>query len=501
MQRIKPVELVRWLLHPSSRLSQRVAQAGFWAFTLRVMLRLFTVVRTIILARLLAPEDFGLMGIALIMMSMLEASTQTGFRSALVQRKGDIREFLNVAWTIELLRALVLSVALVLAAPVIANFFDTPAVTPVVRVMAIVIFIHGLNNIGIVYFQKELELHKRFIYQIVQTIAEVAVGIGLALALQNVWALVYGSLAGAVVRVVASYILHSHRPRLRFQMAEARELFRFGKWVFGSQMLNYLMDNLVALFVGKIVGVANLGLFRIANNLSQMISLEMVNIIDYVAFPTFAKLQDSPDRLRAAYLETIQLAGFVAFPVAVATFVIAPDAVQVILGQRWLPMVPALQVLAIWGLIRSLTGSREPIFKAIGRPDVHTKLLFATFVMVCGLIYPMTALWGMFGASLAITLSGAAVYPVGVWLVTKAVGCPVTAYLKVFIAPILCSTIMAGVLLSVEGTLVTQPSVTGIATMIGFGVMADLGTSIIMIRFFNYGIGATLRRMVPARVY
>ena len=232
------------LMRPGNSLTQRVVHAGFWALGLRITLRVLGTIRIIVLARLLAPADFGLMGIAMIMMAMLETFTETGFWAALVQRRGDIRPYLDTAWTVQVVRGLLTAGLLALAAPLLAAFFDAPGAITIIRVMAIVAFIKGLNNIGIVYFHKDLEFQKRFLFEVANVIPQVAVGIGLAIALQSVWALVFGSLAGALTGMVASYVLHPYRPRLRLEWTKARELYGFGKWVFTHNILIYLARHL-----------------------------------------------------------------------------------------------------------------------------------------------------------------------------------------------------------------------------------------------------------------
>jgi len=125
------------LFEPGDTLSQRVVRGGFWVFALRITNRLFQLIRTIVLARVLAPSDFGLMGIALLAISALQTFTQTGFQAALIQKKGDIRDYLDTAWAISALRGLALFAVLSLAAPYIALFFDTLAATPIMRVIGV----------------------------------------------------------------------------------------------------------------------------------------------------------------------------------------------------------------------------------------------------------------------------------------------------------------------------------------------------------------------------
>ena len=224
-------ERAQILWEPGSTLSQRVVRGGFWMFALRLTDRLLTLTRTIVLARILAPSDFGLMGIALLAMSTLRAFSQTGFQAALIQKKEDIKDYLDTAWTVSVLRGFGLFAILYLTAPYIALFFETPAATPIIRVIALSVLLAGLTNVGVVYFQKELEFNKRFVHQLSGAVADLAVAITAALLLRNVWALVLGVLAGSLARLVTSYAIQPYRPRLRLEGVKARELFNFGRWV------------------------------------------------------------------------------------------------------------------------------------------------------------------------------------------------------------------------------------------------------------------------------
>ena len=151
MEQIQPVKPTS-----SESLSSRVVRGGAWIFSLRITNRGLGFVRTIILARLLVPEDFGLLGIAMLAISTLDAFSQTGFQSALIQRKGNVRAYLDVAWTVLAVRGVVLFLMLFAAAPMAAKFFHSPQATAVIMVIAINMLLTGFGNIGVVFFQKEL---------------------------------------------------------------------------------------------------------------------------------------------------------------------------------------------------------------------------------------------------------------------------------------------------------------------------------------------------------
>lgn len=399
------------MLNPGQTLSQRVIQGGFWVFALRIVSRGLSLVRTVVLARVLAPEDFGLMGIAMLAMSTLETFSQTGFQPALIQKQEDVEDYLDTAWTISALRGVVLFALLYSAAPYIARFFDTPAATPIMRVISISELLKGLTNVGVVYFRKELEFNKQFIYQLSGTLADLTVAVAAALLLQSVWALVFGVIAGNLVRMLVSYAAHSYRPRLVLDWTRVVGLLGFSKWILGSGILLFLITQGDDIFVGKLLGVTALGFYQMAYRVSNIPATEITSVITRVTFPAYSKLQGEISALRSAYFRTLQLTAFLSLPVAGLIFALSPSFTRVFLGEQWTQMIPTMRVLVWWGAIRSMAGANSAVLQAIGRPDIVTKLSAIKLVVLAILIYPLSIRWGTVGTSLAVLISAVLITP------------------------------------------------------------------------------------------
>jgi len=350
----KAKKIVKNLITPGETLSQKVVKGGFWVFLLRIVNRVFSLIRLIILARILSPNDFGLMGIALLTISILKTFSQTGFEEALIQKKEDIESYLNSAWTALILRGFILFVILYFIAPYAAVFFNSPEAKPIIRVIGFSILFQAFTNIGIIYFKKELEFNKEFIYQFSGTLADFIVAISAVLILRNVWALVLGSLAGSIVRCFMSYLIHPRRPCLSKDLGKVKELFGFGKWIMGSSILIFLIIEGDDIFVGKLLGATALGFYQLAYRISNMPATEITHVISQVTFPTYSKLQDNLPKLREVYLKVLQLIAFLSFPIAGLIFVLAPDFTKIFLGEKWMLMVPAMQILCIFGVTRSI---------------------------------------------------------------------------------------------------------------------------------------------------
>lgn len=459
------------LMRRETSLSRRVAKGGLWVFALRGAEKILGLIKLIILARLLAPNDFGLFGVALLALSALETFSQTGFQEALVQKEGDISPYLDHVWTVSVIRGITLFIVLFLGAPYIALFFHTPHASTLIQAIGASLLVGGFTNSGVVYFQKELEFNKQFLYRFVTSTADFIVVVVAALVLKNVWALIFGMLVGSLVGVVFSYIIHPFRPHVRLDFTKIRKLFGFGQWVFGSTVLVFLVTQGDDAFVGKFLGATMLGFYQMAYRISNMPATEITRVISQVAFPAYSKIQDDMPRLREAYLRILQVTAFLSFPIAGLIFVLTPDFTEIFLGHQWMLMVPAMQVLACEGLVRSIAATTGPLFYAAGMPTVDTRWQLIRLLVMAALIYPCTAEWGIVGTSIAVLVS----------IVVSAIGfsyqaieitkCKPKSFTKAVFPPFIRAIIMVTVVFSLKNSF----SIDGI---LGFFALIGVGAAI-----------------------
>jgi len=458
-----------------------------WVFGLRFTNRGLGFVRTIILARLLAPSDFGLLGIAMLAISTLETFSQTGFQAALIQKKGNVESYLDTAWTVSAIRGVVLFLILYLFAPVVAKFFNSPQAVLVIKVIAVSTLLSGFRNIGILFFQKELEFNKQFTYEFSATLVDITIAITLAFMLRNVWALVWGGLAANFVRLFMSYILHPYRPRIRLDKGEFKELFGFGRWVLGSSILGFLVVQGDDIFVGKMLGVTALGFYQMAYLISNLPATEITHVISQVTFPAYSKLQNDVKRLREAYLDTLQLTAFVSIPIAGGIFILAPEFTEIFLGAKWMPMVPAMQVLVLAGLVRSIQATTGPIFLAVNRPEIEPRWQTVRLLVLIILIYPLSINWGILGTSIAVFFS-TFVSTLGFgFMVLKVTKCEIPSFFKTIILPFINASFMILILLILKNS---NP-LTGIwqfILYIGTGIICYFFVAYIFDKAFDYGM-------------
>lgn len=479
----------RWLFKPGDTLTSRAVNAGFWAYALTLGIRGLRTIRVVVLARILAPADFGLMAIALLTVDLINSFTNTGFDQALIQREGDIDDHLDAAWTVSIARGLALGAIVILGAPLIASFFHNPEATGILRVMGLSMIVAGFKNIGVIHFDKELQFRERFLFRSVPHIIETVVAIVLAIVLRSVWALVLGLVAREVSLVIASYIAHPYRPRLSADRARMVELYRFGIWVLGSAILSYLSSNLDDVIVGRILDATALGFYTNAFTLSSFTGRQMTGVISEVAFPAYSKLQSDIPRLRNAYFRTLRVVAVIAFPVATGLWLVGPELVETLMGAKWLPMIPAFNVLLIWGFLRSIGSTTGPLLLASGRPAINTKSQFAAVVLLAVVIYPFTNRWGIVGAGWATVVSGIGPVVVVLLLTGRYLSAERWQLLRTLVVPAVATILMAAPILMIKHSV---PAVAGLWVLLWAPILGAVlygGAILAARRYLDYQLG------------
>jgi PST family polysaccharide transporter/lipopolysaccharide exporter len=381
---------------------------------------------------------------------------------------------------IEATRGIAVFAVVYAAAPLVGQFFAEPDAVPIVRAIGLAAPILGLKNPGIIYFQKELDYHKEFVYQTGGSIVQFLVTVGYVLVVPSVWSFVYGYLAGNLARFLFSYLLHGYRPSLSFDAGAAREMFTFGKWVTGSSIVYFLYSQGDDAFVGAFLGAAPLALYQYAYRFSNAPATELSQVVGKVMFPAYSQMQDDITRIRSAFLQAFRFTAFVAVPMAFGLAIIAPSFVRTFLGTEWVGMIPAMQALAVYGLGRALTKNFSPVWKALGRPDIPAKMGLFYLVFLAVTIYPATAAFGVTGAAVAVSgVYALLVMPVDIYLASEFVECRMATIYGELFYPLTAGLLMAAVTWWVQATLPAGPPVTFVVTLLTGAVSYVAATALV----------------------
>jgi len=464
---------------PPTGLRGKVVRGGAWLgaqYGLRLSLNFF---RVIIVARVVTPEDIGLIGMAALAITFVRVFTETGLQQAVIHQRDVSRDVLDTAWSVLLIRNLVIALGLALGAGVVAGFFSEPRAESIVRAVSVVLLIEGFTNIAVVLFQKRLDFRRQALYLGGGDVVEFAATVGLAIALRNVWALALGWIAGATARMVFSYVAEPRRARFHIDRAILSSLLGFGKWLTVSSILVYILLNGDNIVVGRFIGTAALGFYQIAYTVSNLPATAISHVISTVMFPTYATLQNNMKRLGRIYLRSLRMTAFLSVPLAALIAGLADVFVPVLLGQKWEPAVPVIQVLAVFGLMRSFGATTGAVFLAIGRPQIRTAIQIVQVVIFASVLYPMTKAWGLVGVGAAAATYACLTNAYGVWRVARECRLALRAgTLEALLVPLTCGAAAYAAMRGARAlaldaqTLVALLALTALGAIVYIGVFA-----------------------------
>jgi O-antigen/teichoic acid export membrane protein len=478
---------------PSGSVIQRAVRSGVWEGGTNTLNRIIQLAKVAILAQLLPPKEFGILGIGFLVLAVFESFSQLGIDEALIQRQDEnVDEYLDTTWVLQILRGLLLSATVFLLAPYAASLFGEPRATNVIRVLGIGPLLLGLKNPGVVYFRKGLQFHRRFIQILSGTVMNFVVAVSLGVLIGNVWALVAGTVTGNVVSVIVSYLLHGYRPRPRINLDRARELVDYGKWIFGGAITNFLQKQGDDVFVGWFLGATPLAFYQMAYRFSNAPSTELTSVIGTVTFPSLSQVQDDYRKLRNGYFRTLRFSVFLALPAAAGIALVAPAFVRVLLGEEWLPTVPVMQLLAVLGAIRVINSGNGPVHNALSRPDLGLKLGAVQVALIAIGIYPAANEFGLVGVGAVIVGAMSLVAPVSTYITLRMIDGSAVRYLRTLLHPVVGSGIMSAALLFLQREVAFGSAAVELVVLITVGAVSYALYSGVAMKLFGYRIRTDL---------
>lgn len=466
---------------------EEAVRSGVWVAGTNVTGRIFQLAKVIILARLLSPTAFGLLGIGLLVTVALKNFSRIGLDSSLIYHRDDnVDSYLDTAWVVKLTRGAVIAGVAFVAAPQLAAFFNEPRAIHIIQVVAALTFLHSIQNPGVVYFQKNLNFHREFVYQVAPAIADLIIAVCIALVTESVWALVAGLLAQNILRVGLSYGIHEYRPSLSFDYNKFMEMIGFGKWIFLSSILVFLYSQGDDAFIGWYFPAAALGFYQVSYRFSNAPATEISQVIVQVAFPAFSKIQDDITRLRSGYYRVMQLTAVVGFPIAAGIIAVSPQFVVAVLGPEWKQAISLIQVLAVWGVLRALGKPGGAVFKATGNPKYEAYLQAITATGIIITILPAAEKFGLVGVAYAIVGVIIITYPVAIYITLSLIEGTFRELGAIISCPLTTSIIMFLSVFTLDYLIISGNGLINLFVLIIFGIIEYVSISLIIESFTDY---------------
>lgn len=390
-----------------------------WLGAFRLFTRVLSFLRTIIIARILSPSQFGVYGIATLLLSLIEILTETGINVFLIQKKEDIDKYINTAWIVSIIRGFLISAVIIASASFVSDFFRNPEVFPLLMLISVVSFIRGFINPSVVKFQKELNFNKEFYYRSSIFLIETIFSILLVLIMKNPIALIYGLLAGAIFEVIISFKFIKPVPTFNYNGKIFKEIISRGKWVTGAGVFGYLFQNGDNMVVGRVLGTGPLGIYDMAYSISTLPLNEISDIVARVTFPVYVRISDDKKRLRRAYIKTILLTALFALPLLLLFLLFPQQLILLFLGPNWIQAADILRVLAVFAMLSILGSPTGAVFYAVKKQKYLTVISITSFVVMIASIFPLIHQFGLIGAGMAAVLGSLATVPFLIYFLVK----------------------------------------------------------------------------------
>lgn len=375
-----------------------------WLGTFRIVTRIVSFARVVVLARILLPMQFGAYGIAHLVLTCVEILTETGVNVVLIQQKEKIDRFIDSAWVVSIIRGFLIGGTLYFLSPFISAFFNSPESLPLIRLMSVVPLIKGFINPAIVGFQKELQFQKEFWLRTAIFVVDSFTAISVSFITKDPSGIVFGLIAGGITEVFLSFLFIRPLPKIRLDYGYIQKILHRGKWVTASGIFTYVFQNGDNIAVGKLLGTSSLGLYQMAYSLSILPVSEITDVFSKVVFPIYSKISDDKKRLQQAFYKIFLLTMAIAIPISMLLFFFPERIILFFLGEKWLGAAGALRLLSVFGLIRSVSISVFPLFLSLGKQEYITVITLVSIIGLGIAIIPFISQFGLVGAAYAVLL-------------------------------------------------------------------------------------------------
>lgn len=404
---------------------------------------------SIILARLLTPSDYGVIGLITVFIAIAQVFAQSGLGSALVQKKKADETDFSTVFYFSLAFSVVIYGVLFLSAPVIAEFYDEQILTPVVRVLSVTVIIGAANSVQQAYVQKTMQFKRFFWATLGGTFASAIVGIAMAYMGFGVWALVWQQISNQAFNTVMLWLTLKWRPQKKFSFQSMKELFSYGWKLLCSSLIDTGYNNIYSLVIGKFYSSADLGYYNRGKQFPMLVVNNVNTAIDSVLFPVLAEVQDEKQRLKSMTRRAIVTSTFLIFPAMAGLAAIARPLTLILLTEKWLPAVPFIQFCCLTYAFWPIHTANLQAIKAVGRSDIFLKLEIIKKVMGI-IILIVTTPFGLYVMMLGNSISAILGSFINAFPNKKLIGYSYGEQVRDMLPSFLLSLAMFGIVLSID---------------------------------------------------
>jgi O-antigen/teichoic acid export membrane protein len=390
---------------------QRVFRGLAWSGSSQIVMQILRMVVAISLARILAPENYGLAALAIVFASLVLVFSDLGLGAAIVQRKELSEDDRCTAFWISIAAGTLFTILGIALAGPVASFYGRPEVAPLCTALSFTFIIVSLATTHEALLVRAMEFGKLERRLMLATATGAVAAIVVALATRSPWALIAQQMAEAVVSSTLLIAFSPWRPKLRFSRTSLKTLGSFSAYLVGHRTLYYFHRNADNILIGRFIGAAALGAYTLAYNLMLFPFARIAGPVQKVLAPAFARMQDEPKRMAETWLRAVRMVGTISVPALCGLVIVAPDFVRIVLGDDWSQVIPIIQVLAWVGIVQSLQSLNTDVLQARG----NTRAVFRFTILFTGTHFVAFLIglhWGVVGVAAAYAISTTFVEPV-----------------------------------------------------------------------------------------
>lgn len=361
-------------MQEQNSLKKKTISGLFWSFSDLIANQGIQFIIQVILARLLVPKDFGIIGMITVFIAISQSFIDSGFTNALIREKDPSQEDYSTVFYFNLLMAALMYIVLFFSAGAISNFFKEPQLVAILRVIAIVLIINSFGLIQRTMLTKSINFKTQTKISVISSILSGIIAVIFAYTGHGVWSLVIKTLSMQLVQSLLLCIYNRWMPSLVFKIDSFKRLFGFGWKLLVSGLINTLYNNLYFLIIGKSFSAVELGYYTNAQKLRDSASQSITASVQKVSYPVLSSIKEDEDKLRAAYKKIIKTSVFITFPLMIGLAVVGNPLIRLIFGQKWVNSIPYFQILCFAGMLFPLHAINLNILQVKGRSDLFLRL-------------------------------------------------------------------------------------------------------------------------------
>ena len=427
-----------------STIVRRFTAGAGWLFGHRWIDRLLDFAAIVVLARLLAPEDFGLVAIAASVATIIEGLSAFDVNKALIQARDESRELYDSAWTLSVVRGVLSALCMLLVIP----FLSDSRLAAVLGALSLSPVLNGFANPRFIMFERELVYSRLAALTLGAKVVSVSITLVIAVLYRSYWSLVIGILAGALTSMALSYVLRPFRPR--FSLARAADIFGFSGWLTLSSIVTTLSMETDKIIVGRFLGVADTGLYYMTQRVGVLPTRELISPLQRILFPSFSELVGDRPRFRRLVAESINVLASLSLPAGFGFALVANDFVPRVLGDQWIAIVPLLTILTPYLGIRATLSMTLPCVLALSRTRLLFWVSFAYALVHLPAFIAGTYLFGLSGAIWSIVLAGILYSYLNAWMLKRTLDISIGEILTQLRRPLLAASMMVVAVLGLD---------------------------------------------------